>query len=110
MPVPDSRGRKKITFYENEKRQIDLRIRLKYDDMTQSQFFRAVITGYLEQDENIMKYIDKYKERYEVQGKPRRRKSQILEKKGKETKKQFSLEKEEIENIFDIIEREHPEL
>ena len=65
--------------------------------MTQSQFFRAVITGYLEQDENIMKYIDKYKERYEVQGKPRRRKSQILEKKGKETKKQFSLEKEEIE-------------
>ena len=46
-PVPNPRERKKFMFYDSHKRQADLRIRLKYDGMNQSQFFRAMITGYL---------------------------------------------------------------
>ena len=41
-------------FYDTEKRQTDLRVRLKYDGMNQSHFFRAMISGYLEKDENIL--------------------------------------------------------
>ena len=109
-PVPDPRDRKKITFYENEKTQVDFRVRLKYDSMNQSEFFRAMIAGYLNQDRRIIEFLEEYKEKYEVQGKPRRRKSRILRDQGKKVKKQFSLDDEMIESIFDIIEKEHPDL
>jgi hypothetical protein len=110
QPIPSPSERKKITFYENEKTQADLRIRLKYDDMNQSEFFRAIIQGYLEQDTRIASFIDEYKENYEIQGKPRRRKSRILRDKGQETKNKFALDKEMIENIFDLLEKEHPDI
>lgn len=110
QPVPAASERKKITFYENEKTQVDLRIRLKYDDLNQSEFFRAVIRGYLEQDERIINFIDEYKESYEVQGKPRRRKSRILSENGQKTKNKFALDKEMIEDIFDLLEKEHPNI
>ena len=50
--VPDPENRKKIMFYDSEKRQADLRIRLRYDGMNQSHFFRAMISGYLEKHRN----------------------------------------------------------
>ena len=53
----DSVDRKKFMFYDTAKRQADLKIRLKYDGLNQSQFFRMVITGYLERDEEFMKYF-----------------------------------------------------
>jgi hypothetical protein len=109
-PIPDPRQRKKITFYENEKTQADLRIRLKYDNMNQSEFFRALISGYLSQDDRIISFLEEYKEKYEIQGKPKRRKSRILRQKGKETKTKFALDEDMIESIFDLIEKEHPEL
>ena len=49
-------NRKKIMFYDTAKRQADFRVRLKYDNMTQSDFFRAMLSGYLEQDDCIVKY------------------------------------------------------
>ena len=54
--------------------------------------------------------MDEYKENYEIQGKPRRRKSRILRDKGQETKNKFALDKEMIENIFDLLEKEHPDI
>jgi hypothetical protein len=109
-PVPDPRERKKITFVDTEKRQVDFRIRLKYDGLTQSQFFRSIMTGYLDSDERIISFVEEFKQKYEIQGRPKRRKSRILRDKGKEVKRQFSLDGEAIENIFDIIEKEHPDL
>ena len=59
--------RKKIMFYDSPKRQADFRIRLQYDGMNQSDFFRAMLTGYLEQDTNILAYLDSYKEKKQLQ-------------------------------------------
>ncbi len=59
--VPPSDDRKKLMFYDTQKRQADLRVRLKFDGMNQSQFFRALITGYLEKDEGIMNYLNEFK-------------------------------------------------
>ena len=110
QPVPDPDTRKKFMFYDTNKRQVDLRIRLKYDGMNQSQFFRAIITGYLEKDEAILDFLDRYKEKYQVQGQGKRTGAKMLIKKGRQIKKEFGLNKSEIENIFDILEKEHPEL
>ena len=102
--------RKKIMFYDSPKRQPDFRIRLQYDGMNQSDFFRAMLTGYLEQDTNILAYLDSYKEKKQLQGTNKRQASRRIIAKGEETKKNFALKEDEIENIFDILEKEHPDL
>ncbi len=105
-PIPDPRSRKKFVFHDTSKRQVDLRIRLKFDGMNQSDFFRAMITGYLEKDINLLTYLDTYKQRYSIQGINKRTDSKRLLKKGKEVEKQFALDDTEIEDIFDLIEKE----
>jgi hypothetical protein len=97
-------------FYDSEKRQTDLRIRLRYDGMNQSHFFRTMITGYLEKDPNIMIYLDNYKAKHQIQGVNKRAASRRLLRKGEDIKDKFALEEDEIKNIFDIIAEEHPDL
>jgi len=110
QPVPDPRERKKFMFYDTGKRQADLRIRLKYDGMNQSQFFRSMISGYLEKDEALLDYLDRYKEKYRVQGQKKRLGNKFLVKKGRQVEKEFGLNENEIEDIFDIMEKEFPEI
>ncbi len=105
-----SEVKKKIIFYDSEKNQADLKIRLKYDGLKQSEFFRAIVSGYLQKEEGILNYIYKYKEENQIQGQRKRQKSRSLIAKGKEVERQFGLSNEDIENIFDIIEDDHPDL
>jgi hypothetical protein len=97
-------------FYDTGKRQTDLRIRLRFDGLNQSKFFRAMITGYLEKDSDLMCYLDNYIRKNKLQGINKRDASRRLIEKGREAEKMFSLNEEEVENIFDIIEEEHPDL
>ena len=108
--IPDSETRKKFMFYDTAKRQADLRIRLQYDGMNQSSFFRAMITGYLEKDAEILSYLDGYRAEHQIQGKNKRDASKRLLRKGKETKKHFALDNADIQNIFDLLEEENPDL
>ena len=43
MTIPKEDLDKRIVFTDTTKRQADFRIRLGYDGMTQSEFFRAMI-------------------------------------------------------------------
>jgi hypothetical protein len=79
---------------------------LRHDGVTQSKFFRAIIAGYLDGDERIQGYIDDMK----PQNKKKKAKSKQLRDKGKQKMEDFGLNEGEIENIFDLIEEEHPEL
>tara|TARA_R100000008_G_C3558741_1_gene154762 strand:- start:476 stop:817 length:342 start_codon:yes stop_codon:yes gene_type:complete len=108
--IPDPKTRKKFMFYDTEKRQADLRIRLQYDGLNQSHFFRAMITGYLEKDPDIMSYLDRYRGKHQVQGINKRNASKIILNKSEQTKDQFALKENEIEDIFDMIAQEHPDL
>ena len=108
--MPDVTERKKFMFYDTGKRQADLRIRLKYDGLNQSQFFRAMITGYLEKDDSLIDYLDRYKEKNNVQGQKKRSGGKLMIKKGRQIEKEFGLDEDDIENIFDILEKEHPEI
>ena len=108
--MPRIKDRKKFMFYDTEKRQADLRIKLKNEGMTQSQFFRAMITGYLNNEENIVEFLDSYKEKNQIQSRSRRKILQKENLKENKTKDIYGLDKKDIENIFDIIEEEHPDL
>jgi len=101
---------KKIMFYDTDKRHADLKIRLQHDSLTQSAFFRAMISGYLDKDTRIMQYVDDYKFDNNIQNKADRKTVSKLIKVGKQMEKTHGLGDDELEDIFDIIEQEHPEL
>ena len=108
--LPDPNDRKKMMFWESPKRQADLKIRLQLDGFTQSHFFRALITGYLGKDENILRYLDDYKEKHKTQGISKRKQIKKGIKAYKDTQEKFALDENEVEDIFDIIAEEFPEL
>ena len=101
---------KKIVFYDSDKRHADLKIRLHYDGLTQSAFFRGVVSGYLSQDEDLMNYIEKFKDNTKTQSASKKTKIKSLAQRGGETIDKFALKENEIESIFDILEEECPEL
>ena len=101
---------KKILFTDTDKRHADLKLRLHYDGLTQADFFRSLITGYLEKDENIMNFITGVQESKNIHSKQKRAKSKKMQEKGENMMKKFGLEEDEIENIFDILAKEHSNL
>ncbi len=104
--VPDVLRRKKIMFYDTEERQASLRIRCQYDQLSQSQFFRIMLSGYLEGDSGIVKYIERFKKEHSLQGQKKRAYIEKMHEAGDRTKRAFGLDKEDIENIFDILEKD----
>lgn len=102
--------KKIIQFEDLDKRHADLKIRLFYDGLRQGEFFRALLDGYLERDRNIIEYIENYKAKRSIQSKTKRNKTRVMNHRAEEIKRKYALDEEEIENIFDLIEKEHPEL
>ena len=101
---------KRVVFDDTDDRHVRLKLRLDYDGLTQAEFFRSFITGYLNKDRFIMNFINTYKEEKRIQSK---RNIKIV-KKDYETAEyllsQFGIQQDEIENIFDMIAKEHPDL
>jgi hydroxylamine reductase (hybrid-cluster protein) len=97
---------KQIAFWDNDHRQAQLIIRCRHDGLTQAAFFRHIITGYIRGDERVQGYIDEVKE----MGESRKKKSRTLKKKGDEMVKDFALTDGEVENIFDLVAEEFPDL
>ena len=104
--------KKKIVFYDSDKRYADLKIRLGHDGLSQAKFFRGILTGYLSQDPDILNFVDKLKAAARIGNvsKKRIKEDRQLIKDGEETAEKFSLGNQEIENIFDILEKENPNL
>jgi len=77
--------------------------KLKYDQVTGPKFLQAVIDAYLDDSEEFMNWWFTYKSTLKY---PKiRLKGRIkLINEGKELEKDFALNEEEIENIFDILE------
>ena len=99
---------KKVVFYDTDKRYADLKIRLAHDKLSQAQFFRSIVTGYIEQDEDILNFIDKHKTR--TQTKKSINENRKLITKGKQLISDLNLDETEKNNIFDLIENENPDL
>ena len=53
--------KKKVVFYDSDKRYADLKIRLSHDGLSQAKFFRGILSGYLSQDPDILNFVDKLK-------------------------------------------------
>ena len=101
----------KLTFFLDSKLHENLKIRLYYDDIkTQTEFFRFCVESYLEQTPLFMQFLDDYKMNKKIQSKTKTIKSRNLRLKGEKLLEELALSEEEVQNIFDILEEELPEL
>ena len=104
-------GHSILSFSLDSKLHENLKIRLYYDEIkTQSEFFRYCVESYLSQDKLFMAFLDDYKLNKKVQSKKRVTKSQQLRAKGEKMLQDLALTEEEVENIFDLLEEDLPEL
>lgn len=97
---------KRIVFYETDKRHAELKIKLHYDGLKQGQFFRTLIEGYLSDNEDILNFISDQKEKNSIQSARQRDLIKKERKLSKEEASKFSLNKDEVEDIFDLLEKE----
>jgi hypothetical protein len=100
-----------LSFSLNAKLHENLKIRLFYDEIkTQSEFFRYCVESYLEQTPLFMAFLDDYKINKKIQSKLRTLKSKKIREKGDKLMEELALTHEDIQNIFDILEEDLPEL
>tara|TARA_R100001244_G_scaffold118423_1_gene88163 strand:- start:304 stop:624 length:321 start_codon:yes stop_codon:yes gene_type:complete len=100
----------KIMFTVTGRTKTDFKLQLQYDSLTQAKFFRAIMEGYINKDPNLMVYMQQFKAQNSVQNNDQRSRILTNIKKASDTKNKFALGDEEVENIFDILEKEHPDL
>tara|TARA_R110000851_G_scaffold301560_1_gene458180 strand:- start:40 stop:360 length:321 start_codon:yes stop_codon:yes gene_type:complete len=101
---------KRIIFNDTTARHAQLKIRLERDGLTQAEFFRSYITAYLEKDREVLDFIKMYKERKGIQTKRTRKIIDEEDQLQNDTMAKFGIKDEELENIFDLIAEEHPDL
>ena len=109
MPADDApygKTNKRIIFTDNDHRHAQLINRLRYDNLTQAQFFRLILGGYINGDSRIQDFIDEFK----IQSKKKKTKSKRLKKQGRKNMSDMGFDEESIENMFDLIAQEHPDL
>ena len=108
--TPYGMTRKNIVFKETDRRHAELKTRLNYDNMGITEFFQMIISAYLNSDDGITRIMDKHKESRETNEKTQRKMNRNLIKKAELSKAKFGLNEGEVESIFDILEKEHPDL
>ncbi len=108
--MKDKPNKKKVIFDDTDVRHARLKVRLEYDGLSQAEFFRSLITGYLENDKSVMDYITRYKENNKKLSKRnlkyQTRDAEIAD----DLLGQFGIGDEELENIFDVIAKSNPDL
>ena len=105
-----AKGSKRIVFEDTDVRHAKLKIRLQNAGMSQSEFFRVLITGYIEKDSLVLEFLNKYKKKSKKQAK---RAIKMIEKdlmEGQRKMEKFGIGDVELEDIFDLIASEHPDL
>lgn len=102
---------KNVVFVDTPKRHADLHIKLRREEnMNKSEFFRLMITTYLNNDERMLDIIREYKEEEYIQSKIAQKKVERQRRKRREIEKRFELTDDEIELIYSEIEEGYSDL
>lgn len=102
---------KSIRFMVSDDDHARLLIRLRHNKVNVAQFFRAVIDGMIQEEENLMQFFDNYVLEHKILSRHRFTKSLKLKKKGQEVLEDWGLlDDAEKQEIFDLISKEFPDL
>ena len=113
---------KSIRFMVSDDDHARLLIRLRHNKVNVAQFFRAVIDGMIQEEENLMQFFDNYVLKHKILSRHRFTKSLKLKKKGKRYILNYKKKGQEVledwgllddaekQEIFDLISKEFPDL
>ena len=102
--------KKRVIIKIPAKKHAEFKIQLHYDDLTQTAFFRAVTEAYVNQNELIVEFVESHKRAQGLQSEHKRKKIGDAVKERQEVSQKFALGSDEIENIYDLVEKEFPDL
>ncbi len=81
-----------------------MKIRLKYDAMGQSQFFKSLMALYLDNDPEMVKVVEKIKQKDKIMSKAKIKSAAKEISRGHALLKDLALTKSEIDDLFDLLE------
>ena len=93
-----------FTFRLFEKISADLKLRLRYDNLSQSKFMSGVTELYLQKDPDMLTVIEKIKQRKKVMGKQKLKRTKNDIEKGNKMLRELGITDSDKQNIFDMIE------
>ena len=89
---------------------IQMKIRLLYDGLTQSEFFRSYVEAYVNGDPYILEFVENIKKSKGKRNIKKLTKTKKLQELAREIESQFGLSDVEIRSIFDLPIEEKTEL
>ncbi len=110
MPNKYAKDTKKFTFYAKDNLHADFKIRMQFHTLTQSEFLRACVQAVVDKDPIMEMFIDDYKEKNNKQSKNQRSKIKKEQEKSDQILSDLGIGEVDIDDIFDIIAKEHPEI
>ena len=100
--------KEKVIFSLPEKKKVDLKIKLHRESLTQTLFFSAIVDAYIEDDPAFVTWLEKSRPRLNI-SKARQKLLAKEEDTAAENMKKFGFNKDELQNIFDLIAEEREE-
>lgn len=94
----------------DEKQHMDLKVKLDFHRMSMSEFVRACAQGVLSGNPIMDQFIDFYKEHSDKHSKKSIKDSRKDREISDELLSDLGLSGDDIQDIFDIIEEDHPEI
>ena len=98
-----------LTFSCFMKDSADLKLRLRYDGMSQSHFLRTLVSMYVSKDPLMLQIVEKIKLDQKVMGKKKISRTKKDLEKSNQIFEDLGITKQEKENIFDMIEMDTEE-
>jgi len=93
-----------ITFSAYEKTSVDIKLKIRNDNLTQVSWFAGIAKLYLENDPDMLKVIYKVKENAKAMGKRKLNRAYKDAEEGHSIMEQLGITDSDKENIFDLIE------
>lgn len=93
-----------FVFYCYEKESADLKIRLRYDGLKQSEFFRTLLKMYVSQDPLMLQIVERIKQNQKVMGKKRLQKTKKDYEQSSKILEDLGITESDKQSIFDMIE------
>jgi hypothetical protein len=100
----ERKGVRSIQLSVPDETYMRLLIKIRHENLNWKRFFNFLIEGFLNDDPGIMEYLDY--QMAEIRAKNRTKKLQKERKKAQETIDVFGLDKDDINDIYDILEEE----
>ena len=92
-----------FTFRLLEKVSADLKLRLRYDNLSQSKFMSGITELYLQKDPDMLCVIEKIKQQKKTMGKQKLKRTKQDIDKGNKMLEELGITDSDKQNIFDMI-------